>query len=255
VLVSGDDELIEHVADAEGGVGDPPVLRQVEAGAGGRLLRLERAQVGPLLEVRHREAGGEPGGEERARRLRAPEGTTGEAHRLGAEEERRGEPLALLAEVGGVLLGFEHRAVHVEPGDVAALLALSLEIGEALGVAHRLLERSDADLRGGHLRDALQEVEPALAQHLDRIEQRGVPGRTADGVVREVLELVEARGIRRPERQRSPLEIEARIGEDLRARDLGLGLSELRPRSDEVRGTGPQQLDELDVCRGTGKVE
>src|SRR6185436_4180841 len=110
------------------------------------------------------------------------------------------------------------------PGDVATLLPLELKVGEALGVAHRLLERRDADLGGGDLGDALQEVEPALAERLDRVVQRGIACGTArglagtalgdleglvesEGVVRDVAELVQPRRVGGANGQRAPLEV------------------------------------------------
>ena len=118
----------------------------------------------------------------------------------------------------------------------------------------------------------LQQVEPALAQRLDRVVQRRIPAGTArslawaalgdlerlvegEGVVGDVLELVEPRRIGGPDGQRAPLEVEAGIGEDLGADDVGSGLPELRARGDEVRRSRPQQLDELQISRGAGKVE
>ena len=171
---------------------------------------------------------------------------------LRAEQQRGGELLLLLAEVGGVLLGLEDGAVHIQPGDVSALLPLELEIGEALGVPDRLGERAHADLGGGHLGDALQQVEPALAQRLQGVEHRGIPGgaggvlagaaladlhRLAEGeaVVRDVGELVEPGRVGGPDGKRAPLEVEARIGPHAGPGHVGLGQADLGARGDEVR--------------------
>jgi hypothetical protein len=42
-----------------------------------------------------------------------------------------------------------------------------------------VFERADADLGGGDLGDPLQQVDPTLAQRLDRVVQRRIPAGTA----------------------------------------------------------------------------
>ena len=127
VLVAGDDELVEDVPEPERGIRNPASLGERQARAGGDLLRLERAEVGALVEVERGKAGREAAGEEATCRLDGPEGMAGDADGLCAEQQRGGELLLLLAEVGGVLLGLEDGAVRIQPGDVSALLPLELE--------------------------------------------------------------------------------------------------------------------------------
>src|SRR6185295_5433545 len=102
---AGGDELVEHVAHPERRIGNPAVVGEREAGPGGRLLGLERAEVGPRVQVRRRRSGRETPGEEPTGGVGTAEGAAGEADSLGAEEQRRREALPLLPEVGGVLLG------------------------------------------------------------------------------------------------------------------------------------------------------
>ena len=254
VLVAGRRRTsFEHVADPEGRIRVPPVLGEGEAGPGRGLLGLERA--GGRGRASRFAAGGEAEDRRRGMRGRRPgwrRGGAGEADGLRAEEQRRGEPLPLLSEVGGVLLGLEHRAVHVQSGDVAALLPLELEIGEPLGVAHRVLERptrisavATSEMRSRRSNQRWRSVSTASYSAASRAARLRSLAWTAlgdlerlvegEGVVGDVLELVEPGRIGGPDGQRAPLEIEARIGEDLGADDVGGGLAELRARGDEVR--------------------
>ena len=116
----------------------------------------------------------EAGSEELPGLVGGGERPAGDADRLTAEEERGGEALSLLAEVGGVLLRLQHRPVDVEPGDVPVALPVLLQLGQPLGVGHRPFQGGDAELGGGHLGDALQQIEEALAEQLQRIERGGV---------------------------------------------------------------------------------
>ena len=264
VLVPGDGELVEEVPEAEGGVGNPPPVGQGEVGAGRRLLGLQRAKVGTLLHRRRRSHHPEAGSEEAPGLIGGGEGPAGDAHRLPAEEERGGEPFPLLAQVGAVLLCFQHRPVDVEPGDVTVGLAFLLQLRQPLGVGHRPFQGGDPELGGGDLRDALQEVEEALAEQLQGIERRRVPRRAkgtlprsalpqlhqlaeGEGVVGDVGQLVEAGRIGGPDGEGAPLEVEARVGKELGAEDVGARLADAGARGDQVRRPGPEDRDEIRI--------
>jgi hypothetical protein len=272
VLVAGDRELVEHVAGAHRGIGNPAPPSERETGAGRCLLRFQRAEVWPGIDGGRSGRGPQTRSQIGAGRLRRSEGPTDEACCLRAQQQGGREFLLLLPQVGQELLRLQLGPIDIEPGDVPAALPLALQQGQTLGIGDGFLHRRDPELGGGHLGDSLQEIQPALAEQLDQIQCGGLSGRLTrrltgaalsqlhqlaqgEGVVGNIGQFVQAGGIGRAEGNRSPLEVEGGVGEQLRSGDVGGGQAQPGARGHQVRAVLPDDLSQLRLGRKPGEIE